>query len=495
MTTMIVIRKSGNAMDVSPDGKSKLPDAVRKLIEPELRYKLLIAVRGKDAYDKHGIRRPFREELKILYKYDAYGRLVCGIGFLSRVSQILIQAGYSIIIEECDPIHERPDRFHTDWNNVFDNFTFRVKQQDMLSIIEKNERGIVSAPTGVGKTFLYKALCLLFNKANIVITTKRKDIAQAIVSELSKDIPNVGLVGAGKKLHGRVTICTAGSLHRLDPSIVDIVVGEEVHELAAPTYASKLSVFRRSRMFGFTATPTGRLDNANIRLESLFGPIIFHMSYQEAVSHNLVVPIRVKWLDMAMKNPAEGYIETAKQRHGIWRNEQRNYKIANAVNTFAEDEQVLIMVTTLEHAVYLKQYLPNFTLCYAEKDNTALDKYKRKELLSDDEPTMTTARRQALRKQFEAGTLKKVIATDVWSTGVSFNSLAVLIRGDARGSTIMDSQIPGRVCRKHEASGKTYGLVIDCLDQFDIALKNSARKRRLNYESKGWQQEFPTSRL
>lgn len=487
------IRLSGNVIDISTDGKSATPKEIQQLLEPELQYVHVQLLVGNAAYDFNGNRKPIQKSLKLLYTYDKYERLVCGAGFQDRINRILTKNDYDVTVEDCNPKHPRYKRFIQNWDNVFQNLSLRVKQDEILARIDSFDRGIICGPTGIGKSFLYKAIALLYPNANIVITTSRKDIAQAIRQDLSKHIPNVGQVGGGMKKYERVTVCLAKSLHRLNTDDVDILIGEEAHELAAPSYYEKLAQFRYCRMYGFTATPTGRLDNADKKLESLFGPIIFNMSYQEAVKLQLVVPIHVKWLDVFIDpNPAANMQDVKRKRWGIWRNSRRNEIIANTANEYDSDTQVLIMVTTFDHAVYLRQYLPDFTLCYAERSDTeAFEKFQKNGMLPEEEPVVNDTRRQMLRKQFEEGTLKKVIATDVWSTGVSFNQLGVLIRADARGSKIMDAQIPGRVCRLHKESDKTYGLVIDCLDQFDPGFGGAARKRQKNYEEKGWIQELP----
>jgi superfamily II DNA or RNA helicase len=101
---------------------------------------------------------------------------------------------------------------------------------------------------------------------------------------------------------------------------------------------------------------------------------------------------------------------------------------------------------------------------------------------------MDRRRRNQLRLDFTAGRLRKAIATDVWSTGVSFNGLAALVRADGRGTPILDEQIPGRLSRTNAASGKRGALLIDSDDAFDRSYAGTARKRRKNYAEKGWAQ-------
>jgi late competence protein required for DNA uptake (superfamily II DNA/RNA helicase) len=107
-------------------------------------------------------------------------------------------------------------------------------------------------------------------------------------------------------------------------------------------------------------------------------------------------------------------------------------------------------------------------------------------LIEGDFAPMTDRRREDLRLAFEDASLRRVIATDVWSTGVSFDRLAVLLRADARSSTIKDEQIPGRVSRTHP--DKPAGLVIDCDDSFDQGFSRAFQSRKRNYRSKGWRE-------
>lgn len=499
MSQPILIRLCGNAIEISPDGISALPQELKVPLEHELTYRHFTLLRGADAYERStGHRKPSAIEDKFLFTYDKYNRLICGAGLLSRVVRVLESLNCVVEVVDVNPPHPRQERFTEDWDNVLRNFEFRAKQEECLLKLSTNDRGIIDAPTGFGKSFLYAAVGLLYPQANIAIITKRMDLVESTRNHMIKYLPNIGQIGGGIKKYGRITICSADSMHRLDPSIIDILIGEEAHELAAPSYSRGLAAFRFARMYGFTATPEGRLDNAHRRLESLFGPVIFKMTYPEAVLHDLVVPIHVRWLDVNITpNPVGDRVDVPRVRWGIWRNEYRNQVIADAAREFDDNDQVLIMVTTFDHAVHLRQYLPEFALCYAQrKDTEAFDRFVKNKMLPVDEPVMTSARRSMLREQFERGELKKVIATDVWSTGVSFSALAVLIRADARGSTILDSQIPGRVCRKHEASAKRHGLVIDLRDQFDPGFRATALKRRRNYAAKGWTQEDPTpSRL
>jgi superfamily II DNA or RNA helicase len=241
-------------------------------------------------------------------------------------------------------------------------------------------------------------------------------------------------------------------------------------------------------MYGLSAT-LKRLDRAEAELESLFGEVIYRMSYAEAQRLCLVPPVKVEWIRVQLDfDPAAGKIGVPRDRWGLWRNERRNQLIAEKALEFADDVQVLIMVATVEHAVNLKKFLPEFALCYDKMDRNDYRRYVSAGILDENsDPLMTPARRDEIRDGFERKTIHKVIATDVWSTGVDFSDLQVLIRADGRSTEILDTQIPGRVTRI--ADGKEFGLLIDCWDEFSQSLLRKSMSRRKNYLKNGWTME------
>jgi superfamily II DNA or RNA helicase len=88
------------------------------------------------------------------------------------------------------------------------------------------------------------------------------------------------------------------------------------------------------------------------------------------------------------------------------------------------------------------------------------------------------------RKDFEAGTLKRVIATHVWKQGVDFVNLQVFFRADGGMSEINNIQLPGRLSRK--ADGKEFGLLIDLYDRHDPKAYRRALERKRAYGEMGW---------
>lgn len=433
----------------------------------------------------------------VLKEQLAARQAITNAGYLPRIKKVFEERGYRVEVCDLRP-HPNPEKFTPHWPNV-ERFEFRPGQLEALRAVASSSRGRIWWPTGGGKSFLVPLICLLYPKLEIVVTTRHSAPLEDLFANLSDHLPSVGVYHSKQKRTGRRVMCySAGCLHHADPDTTDLLIADEVHELATDSMFEKFAKFRRSRMLGLSANMDDRWDGADFELEGLFGPVIAKLTYEEGVSQGSIVPIRVLWRDVHLdRNPADGYTDIARKRHGLWRNEARNKLIAQDAQSFPDDHQVLITVATFDHACHLKKLLPEFTLVYAPSDNKEplIDRYVRWGLLSEDEPAMTRHRLEMLKNRFEDGRLKKVIATTVWNRGVNFRQLQVLIRADGASSAIADTQIPGRLSRTHEGIDKPCGILIDYRDQFDSALAGQARKRFRDYKDKKWENIVPTKAL
>lgn len=486
----VVIRKSGNLIDISANGISPLPPDTRRLIEPVLRYEKKKLLYGRDrlnyatgAYDR-------RIEIipKKCYRYDDFGRLVTNFGYVYRLVPLLHNAGYEIDVVNKDPVAERNNWDETSLEAVTRHFEFRQRQDECLNQIIESPCGVIHAATGFGKLVLIAMVCLAYPHAKIDIITRRATLVNKIAKYLTRYIPNVGQTGGGGKSTGRVTVYTFKSLHHSEFD-ADLVLVDEAHEGLADEASGLLARYQRARMFAFTASPTGRLDGTDIRMEALFGRTIFYLPYKEALKLGLVVPIRVEWSDVKLRtNPCAGLEDIRRKRAGIWQNMERNKIIADKARTFTPNDQVFIAVDFVEHAVHLWQHLKNdgYILVYDKMDDNDMRRYKRDGLLPNNYRPMTPKLKEHYREEFEAGRLKKAIST-VWDVGVDPVHLTALIRADAGDSDIDDTQIPGRAARIDASNPGKVGIVCDFRDQFDDTFAKRAKGRLSRYIDTGWE--------
>ena len=489
-TAIAVIKKRGAWLEVTEDGQRSLPPDVLGAVQRELTYKRHI---NNFAANRYNHQVPIVTQPQRLYDYYE-GRFFCMQGHFWRIRQLLTKLGRRVIVLNKDPLlseRPRPNCYEQDWDRVYSQFQFRPGQEDCLRMLALHDMGVVDAVPAFGKMWLIAMLCALYPHAKIDVVTYRKDVADSIYQLLTKYIPAIGRVGGGRTSPALVTVYTAGSLQRARMD-ADILIADEVHELCTDKKMEFLTAYDYARMYAFTASRNTRTDNDWHRIEMVFGPTIYTMDYPTAEGLGLVASVMVQWLEIpaAGEDPIAGYEDpVAQKRHGIWRNDIRNQKIAQVSHDLKNSGlQVLILVDTIDHALHLRRYLPDFELCYAEGSMDAQKEgyYRSHGLMQSGEPEMTTERREELRARFERRELTGVIATGVWAVGVSFTGLDVLVRANGGTSKTENIQLPGRVCRIDAATGKQMGIVVDCMDRFNPTYENRSKTRRTAYAKQGW---------
>jgi superfamily II DNA or RNA helicase len=496
----IIAETNGNLTTLSLAGDRPLPADVLAALEGALTYTYrgLNYAGGRrwsnDADDSIGNRMSFEE--RTLYRLagpDNRQMVVCS-GFLRRVETTLSGLGCGLLVSDTTPSEYGPGRpeLAPDWDNVFQHFSLRTYQPEVLAAIAGNPCGIVEAPTGMGKGECLGMVRALYPRARLHIVVQGKDLVRDLVVRLTHLDPDVGQVGAGRKYFGRKTTVFSADSLKLSDGNCDILLADEVHSLATPSYLRHLGRYRYARCYGLTASAGRRLDGADIELEGLFGPLVYRLPYQAAQAAGLVVPVRVEWLNVVGPNPVEGMDDPVqRKRHGLWRHRLRNEILAEKSLSYGDDVQVLVMVETVDHLLRLRALLPGFRACYAASlTPNKVQRYRREGLMGPDERPPTDRERDALRLDFENGKVTKAIANTVWLKGVNFRSLQVLVRGDAGSSDVRDVQMPGRVCRVDD-KGKAVGILVDCLDHFDAGFYRRSLGRRRNYQSFGWEQVTP----
>ncbi|TXH46333.1 MAG: hypothetical protein E6Q97_29775 [Desulfurellales bacterium] len=476
------------------------PAALMQLLHDAMTYVRRDFLFGAARMQPDGSKRAVQITRQMLYSCDASGRVLTAAGMLPDLARLLYAAGVPVEILDYTPAPPRPDAYVPAWEHLAEQMRwlgmdFRPRQEECLRVLAQPGCycGIINAPPAFGKSTLLGLACILFRTARIAVLTKRKDVVATLYDRLSGMVNDVGRCGGATRVVAprRVTVSTVGSMHKLQDDY-DIVFVDEAHEIVADKSVTTLMrAFSRARRFGFSATPKGRADGTSARMTYAFGPQIFYMGWQEATQLGLIVPVQVRWLRLDfVGDPTAPYKSpVSRKRHGIWRHHRRNAAIA-AVARRHDDDQVLILVETVEHALALRKQLPGYIVISDKISAKDRDEYIRGGLMDGTEPEMTPAAREQARRAFESAELRHVIATDVWSTGVSFEQLAVLIRADGRKSEIKDDQGPGRVVRRHDASGKQLGVIYDCWDQWSTGFLDASKIRDRRYRDKAWERVY-----
>jgi len=362
----------------------------------------------------------------------------------------------------------------------------RPGQDEILLAVASSCGGLLVGGCGLGKTFLITQICRMYPTLNIVILSPRVSVVKTIYSNLTACLPStaVAMIGGGSvcREKRRITVATTRSALKCDLKNCDLLLFDEAHNVGSNQIAEHLGYVERARRFGFTATPAGRSDGADLVMEAVFGPKLADIPYQDAVKNGLVTPIEVRVVDVVSSEYIpDSEMMTTRKRWNYWRNKSRNQEIARVALAFPADEQVLIMVETLEHALNLHKLLPEFTLVHY--GSVSAERARRlgysKDSLSIDKDKM-----DSYRSRFASGDLKKVIATMVWAEGVNFPGLSCLIRADGAPGEIRGEQIPGRLSRL--SVGKDVGILIDFNDKFSPWAARRAAARMAFYRRRGW---------
>lgn len=475
----VLLKRAGNLVETCPVA-SVTADSLFSLFRGEFKFARRIR-NDYRSYRSTGQR--YRLETEYLCKLNTNESTVGVVfpaGLTHRAIKLLERCGIKWEFKDLRPqLLPPPDLSKLQ----VEYLTNRRDQMKALATIFCSDMGVIDCPTAWGKTFTICQLVRAYPTSNIIVCSYRRDVVSSIYDRLRDHVPfrELGVVSGTKKRPNRVTVSTIDSLEHAQPDKCRLFLYDEVHEAAAESRATKLGRIRNARMFGMSASPRGRTDGADMVVESLFGPVICRVSYQEAEAAGRVATIiadiyRVTGAPIPYENEVEQY------RHGIWRNHVRNGIVASVAGEHAaNDKQTLIMVDKVEHALFLKRYfLPEWPIVHGSVQAEQIKTFQSLDLLPDTNWLCTPDRRDAYRQRFESGRMRFAIATGVWSQGVDFRHLDVLVRADGRSSPISNTQIPGRLARGEA------GLLVDFDDVFDERFYRRSASRTASYKGKGW---------
>jgi superfamily II DNA or RNA helicase len=448
---------------------------------------ILVFFKKKFTIDKEGKSNFHLEKQPLFYMTDSCTAFTYA-GKLGRILEFLNNnnIGYEYAVEDTKNLMS----FNVN-TSVLDEGSLRYGQKECVEKILAHERGIIEAPTGWGKSHLFGVLCKIFYDSKIDIVLPRIDSLLMVYKRIKVLFPeDTGIVyGEKAELGKRISVISIGSLDKTNFQEKDVVLADEIQNYGTDRRLTLFSKYTKARIYGFSANAKTRLDNTFPALESIFGPIIFHLGYSEVMSKQIIVPIIIKWIPIysgPTSFSSEQFVK--KKRLGLWNNLERNKKISETVSSLPPDEQVLVIVETVEHLAKLIELIPDAVGCYASMDYKKLRRRVSKSVLSSMEETIKSlGGRKQIEEKFRNGEIKRAIATKIWSESVDFPNLSVLIRADGSASPNLDIQIPGRVSRISQ--GKQYGIIYDFIDLFDKSLFRRSWSRYLNYKKMGWRQE------
>lgn len=248
------------------------------------------------------------------------------------------------------------------------------EQLEAAQAVLRHSRGMVVAPTGLGKSLIASLICdVLKVKTLIVVTTP------GLKMQLMKDMQ--GLFGKDKvgPLDKKGQPTALISIENIDnrslkhsPKGVHLLIIDEFHHSGAKTYRSLNEKAWNKIYFkvGLTATPFRSKSTEKFLLESVLSQVIYRIEYQLAVEKKYIVPMEAYYYELpeiVPKGDTRHY--AAMYSELVVNREDRNKLIADlADNLEAAGLSALILVKQIEHGVNI-QKLTTLNIPFVKGEN------------------------------------------------------------------------------------------------------------------------------
>ena len=179
------------------------------------------------------------------------------------------------------------------------NINFRGElrdyQKEAVNIWKEKGSGVISLPTGSGKTVIGIAALSEVKKSSLIVTFTKDQMLQwydSIFKFTDASKSDVGLFYSGEKSIRSITITTYHTAFRHMKDLVgkfDLIIIDEVHHLPADKFKQIALQCIASKRLGLSATPI-REDGKHEELFKLMGGLIYYKSPQELIKMGYLAP-------------------------------------------------------------------------------------------------------------------------------------------------------------------------------------------------------------
>lgn len=172
----------------------------------------------------------------------------------------------------------------------------RDYQSECISTLDNKGAGrwLVQMATGLGKTVTFANMK---RKGRMLILSHREELVKQPLKyfDCSTGIEMAGLSSSGEEVVSASVQSLTRRLNRFSKNDFDVIVVDEAHHAAAPTYRRILDYFEPRQVVGFTATPN-RGDR--VRLNDVFDEIVFERGLRWGIEHKFLSNIECKRVDI-----------------------------------------------------------------------------------------------------------------------------------------------------------------------------------------------------
>ena len=365
-------------------------------------------------------------------------------------------------------------------------------QKRLLLKTIRNNRGVLHAPTGIGKTVIAASIISIFRDYKIVFVCNTTDLLLQTIDEFKKILgtdPNIisdgDLIDNGSNL----TIAMAQSLKKYFDFLesTEIVIIDECHEDIEENGRlwNFLHILKAKKIYGLTATiPNDK--KRSLLLEGLVGPVIGMITYQEGIDSgrlsdvivnivkiNLQPNQNLKWSvpKMIFVKGKEKKIRKYPVLDWFIQNPERNIAIRDIIKKH-KGESFLITVIQIRHGKIIEKFL----------NESGIDSI----FISgkDDKESRLKTKDQLENKQ------KIVITTRIWNKGINIPNLNHVVNAGGMISEISTLQIAGRGTRRTNKKN-----IVNIWDFWDKGkyLRKHSQERLKSYKKMNWTIKYKRS--
>jgi len=370
-------------------------------------------------------------------------------------------------------------------------FEFRQYQVNVIDKAVAQQRGVIKAATGSGKSCIGAGIIAKLGKIPFIFYVTSTDLLRQAHDELERFIRyqgnsiEVGMVGGGHKEIQDITVMTiqtavrslGGKYKKYDEEdnddntdvsdirkdIVNLIrnakgfIGDENHYWHAETCqiisdASESAQFK----YGLSATPT-RDQGDDILIEGCFGRCIADISASFLIKEGYLVKPEIFFIPI--KN-MRGFKKNNYQeiyKHAIVENTLRNTHISKIAQTMRDNGRIiLILCKHIAHGNMLHHLIPDSVFLHG---------------------SITSKRRKEHLDKMRNREASITIASTIFDEGIDVRPLDTLILAGSGKSATRALQRVGRTLRPYP--GKKDALIVDFEDHCKYMLGHSKKRRKI----------------
>lgn len=352
--------------------------------------------------------------------------------------------------------------------------SLRPFQEEACNAVLKKEFGVLTAPTGAGKTVM--ALYLVAQRRQpTLIVVHTKDLARQWIARIESflGIPEkeVGLIGGGTcRLGDKVTVAMVQSLYKrsaeVAPTIGHLIV-DECHRAPSRTFTEAVTRFDSHYMTGLSATPWRR-DKLSRLIFFHLGESAWQIDKSPLIEEGHLLKAEVRFRLTPFYSDIDGTTHYPKLMAQLTGDAARNALIVKDISEELPHTQgtLLVLSDRKAHCENMK------TLLFYNHGIEA-------DLITGD--LSKSARTEALER-LEKGETRVLFATSqLLGEGFDASCLATLFLTYPIRFSGRLIQYLGRVLRPGE--GKDKALIVDYVDAEIGVLESAARARLSVYRS------------